>query len=57
MGMDLEEGWFSADIQSRLSTGGDLGVHGSFLQVMTGVMPAVRQRSRLGLYIRDVAKS
>ena len=38
MGMGLEEGWFSGDARSRLSTGGgcDLGVHDSFLQVMAG---------------------
>lgn len=48
MGMDLEEGWFSVDIQSRLSTGGDLGVHGSFLQVMTGVDASCQTKEQTG---------
>lgn len=48
MGMDLEEGWSSVDIQSRLSTGGDLGVHGSFLQVMTGVDASCQTKEQTG---------
>ena len=49
MGMDLKEGWFSADIQSRLSTGGDLGVHGSFLQVMTEDDASCQTKEQIGV--------
>ena len=57
MGMDFEEAWFSADIQSRFYTGGDLEVHGSFLQVMTGDDASCQMKEQIGADIRDVAKS